>query len=273
MLAVARFNDSKYCSWAHHEWAGIEGVSEKELAHIEQMDPAQFDRKTWLALTFACELVTARFGPVPKKLMRQMRPTTPPRKSRRSRSWPRSWMPRTAAPTPSTPCSRGWTANLPESGIVDEAIMSAAFCAVLPPLLAYFSYASKRSIDEWCAACRLHPEDGCRVHGSRTGAQAARASSQAAARKRKQPARRASRLRKRQSNPRSGGAGRTSARAARRGPQAAARAASNRAAGKKPQRRAIRAGAQQPEQARARRSDDRLRLLPAWGRRCGRVPG
>ena len=34
------------------------------------------------------------------------------------------------------------------STIVDEAIMSAAFCAFLPPLLVYFSRASKRSIGE-----------------------------------------------------------------------------------------------------------------------------
>ena len=51
MLAVARLNDSKYCSWAHHEWAGIEGVTDEELAHIEQMDPANFDGRTWLALS------------------------------------------------------------------------------------------------------------------------------------------------------------------------------------------------------------------------------
>ena len=48
MFAVARHNDAKYCSWAHHEWAGIEGVSEKELAHIEQLDRTHLDRKTGL---------------------------------------------------------------------------------------------------------------------------------------------------------------------------------------------------------------------------------
>jgi AhpD family alkylhydroperoxidase len=92
MLAVARSNDAKYCSWAHHEWAMIEGVPEEELAHVEQMDPAQLDRKTWLAISFVRALVAANFGPVSKELCRRCGPATLPRNSTKSLSWPRSWM-------------------------------------------------------------------------------------------------------------------------------------------------------------------------------------
>jgi hypothetical protein len=53
MLVVARSNDSKYCSWGQHEWAIVEGVSGEALAHVEQMDPAHLDRKTWLAISHA----------------------------------------------------------------------------------------------------------------------------------------------------------------------------------------------------------------------------
>jgi alkylhydroperoxidase/carboxymuconolactone decarboxylase family protein YurZ len=154
MLAVARRNDSIYCSWAHHEWAAIEGVSEKELAHIEQMDPAHFDRKTWLALSFVRELVTARFGPVPGKLMQQMR-------SNYTAEEVEQIMLVAKVMDAANRISNTFDALLSRldgnasrtSGIVDEAIVSAALVAVLPPLLAYFSYASKRSIDE--LLCRM----------------------------------------------------------------------------------------------------------------------
>ena len=39
MFAVSKVNDCRYCSWAHHEWASVDGISEEELAQIEQMDP------------------------------------------------------------------------------------------------------------------------------------------------------------------------------------------------------------------------------------------
>ena len=52
MLAVSRVNDCKYCSWAHYEWANLEGIPEEELAQVEQIDPDHFDRKKWLALSY-----------------------------------------------------------------------------------------------------------------------------------------------------------------------------------------------------------------------------
>ena len=148
MLAVARLNDSKYCSWAHHEWASIEGVSEKELAHIEQMNPAQFDRKTWLALSFVCQLVTTRFGPVPKKLMQQIRSNYTTEEIEQITLVAKVMdAANRSSNTFDALLSRLNGKPSRNSAIVDEAIMSAAFLAVLPPLLAYFSYASKRSID------------------------------------------------------------------------------------------------------------------------------
>ena len=72
MLAVSRVNDCKYCSWAHYEWANLEGIPEEELAQVEQIDPDHFDRKKWLALSYVRELVAVRFGPVSQDLMRQM---------------------------------------------------------------------------------------------------------------------------------------------------------------------------------------------------------
>ena len=148
MLAVARLNDSKYCSWAHHEWAAIEGVSAKELGHIEQMDAAHFDRKTQVALDFVCQRVTARFGPVPKRLMQQMRSHCTADEIDQITLVARVMdAANRSSNTFDALVSRLDGKPSQSSGIVDEAIMSAAFCAVLPPLLAYFSYASKLSIE------------------------------------------------------------------------------------------------------------------------------
>jgi AhpD family alkylhydroperoxidase len=149
MLAIARLNESRYCSWAHHEWASIEGVSERQLAHIEQMDPAHFDRRTWVALTFVCELVSARFEPVSKKTMQQMRAHYTAAEIDEITLVAKVM----DAANRSSNTFDALLARLDgrastSSGIVDEAIMAAAFCAVLPPLLAYFSYASKRPVDE-----------------------------------------------------------------------------------------------------------------------------
>lgn len=149
MLAVARFNESKYCSWAHHEWANIEGVNEKELTHVEHMDPAQFDRKTWLAISFACELITARFGPVSKKLMRKMRAHYTAEEieeitlvAKVMDALNRS------SNTFDALVSRLGGKPSRDDRIVDEVIMSAVFCCAVPLLLAFFSRSSNRSIGE-----------------------------------------------------------------------------------------------------------------------------
>jgi alkylhydroperoxidase family enzyme len=149
MLAVARFNDSRYCSWAHHEWAIIEGVSEGDLAHVERMDRAHLDRKTWLAISFVRELVAADFGPVSKELLKRMRTRYTAREieeitlvakvmdalNRGSNTFDAFLSRLSGKPT--------------QNGqIIDEAIMSAVICCALPPLLTFFSRSSKLTIDD-----------------------------------------------------------------------------------------------------------------------------
>jgi len=73
MLAVAKLNDCRYCSWGHHEWAHIAGIPEEELAHIEQMDPEGFDRRKWVVLSYVRAFVSGKFGSVPRDLRREMR--------------------------------------------------------------------------------------------------------------------------------------------------------------------------------------------------------
>jgi AhpD family alkylhydroperoxidase len=68
MLAVAEANACNLCSLAHRRWAAAEGVSDEELAAIEDRDPEQFDRATWAAIAWAQARTRADLSPVPEEL-------------------------------------------------------------------------------------------------------------------------------------------------------------------------------------------------------------
>ena len=65
MLAVARANACRLCTLAHRRWALAEGVSDAELAALENQDAEQFDRRTWAAIAWADARARADLGPVP----------------------------------------------------------------------------------------------------------------------------------------------------------------------------------------------------------------
>lgn len=146
MLAVARSNDSKYCSWAHHEWALIEGVAEKKLLKVERVQDSEFGRRTHLALRFARELVAARFGPVAKELSQQMQAHYTVDEIEEIAFVAKVMdVANVSSNTFDALLSR--LGGRPSNGrIVDEAIMSAAFLCALPPILIYFSRATKRPV-------------------------------------------------------------------------------------------------------------------------------
>ncbi len=72
MLAVSRLNGCRFCSWGHHEWAQISGVSDEELAQLEQLDPSGFDRRKWVAISYVRALVKENFERVQPELRRAM---------------------------------------------------------------------------------------------------------------------------------------------------------------------------------------------------------
>ena len=150
MLAVAKLNDCRYCSWGHHEWAHIAGIPEEELAHIEDMDLEGFDRRKWVALSYVRAFVSGKFGSVPAGVTPvKCARTTPPMKSWRS-SWSSgSWTSVTAAPIPGMQCCRGLKGNpAADSHIIDEAVLSGAFLVVAPAAVVYLAHASNRSYRE-----------------------------------------------------------------------------------------------------------------------------
>lgn len=59
MVAVSQANGCRACSTAHRSWALRAGVTDDELAALENRDPAGFDRRTWAAVTWAQERAAA----------------------------------------------------------------------------------------------------------------------------------------------------------------------------------------------------------------------
>jgi len=57
MVAVSRMNRCRHCTAIHTAWASLAGLSDDELARIEEMDPATFERRDWLAMKYARCLV------------------------------------------------------------------------------------------------------------------------------------------------------------------------------------------------------------------------
>jgi len=66
IVAVAQANACRMCEHAHTRMALEAGVSDAELAALENMDERAFDRRTWLAIAHARERTKANFAPVPE---------------------------------------------------------------------------------------------------------------------------------------------------------------------------------------------------------------
>lgn len=64
MLAVARTNACRYCIFAHTDAGRHAGLTDADLARLESMDPADFDRRAWAAVAYARALARADLGPV-----------------------------------------------------------------------------------------------------------------------------------------------------------------------------------------------------------------
>jgi len=64
IVAVAKVNACRMCEHAHTRMALEAGVSDAELAALEDMNPSAFDRRTWLAIAHARERTRANFAPV-----------------------------------------------------------------------------------------------------------------------------------------------------------------------------------------------------------------
>ncbi len=64
IVAVAQVNACRMCEHAHTRMALEVGVSDAELASLENMEENAFDRNDWLAIAHARERTKAGFAPV-----------------------------------------------------------------------------------------------------------------------------------------------------------------------------------------------------------------
>lgn len=71
IVAVAQANACRMCEHAHTRMALEAGMTDAELAALEQMDPQGLDRRTWLALAYARERAEADFASSSEEEARQ----------------------------------------------------------------------------------------------------------------------------------------------------------------------------------------------------------
>ncbi len=149
MLAVSRLNGCRYCSWGHHEWAQISGVSNEELAQLEQLDPAGFDRRKWLAISYVRALVKEDFARVEPELRRAMQHKFTPDEIRKVEVIAKVMdIGNRGSNTFDAMLSRLRGVPAADSRIVDELILSGMFLVVAPAVVFKLSRASKRPFRE-----------------------------------------------------------------------------------------------------------------------------
>lgn len=73
MIAAAGADSSRQCSFAHREWARTVGVSEKDLAAVENLRTDELDERTWAALAWAQAYARSDFREVPADVVAEFR--------------------------------------------------------------------------------------------------------------------------------------------------------------------------------------------------------
>ena len=146
MFAGSLLNDCRYCTWGHHEWANTLGVSDEELAHIEQMDPSGFDRRKWIAISYVRALVSADFAEVAVDLGKEMRANYTAREVKDIDLVARVMnIANRGGNTWDAMLSRLRGAPSADSRVFDEIVLSGAFLVTVPIVLLLLSRASHRS--------------------------------------------------------------------------------------------------------------------------------
>ena len=145
MLAVSRLNDCRFCTWGHHEWAQLNGVSDEELAGLEQLDASGFDRRKWIAIRYVRALVERDFMGVQPELRRAMQHKYSPREIREIELIAKVMdIGNRGANTFDAMLSRLRGTPAADSRIVDEVVLSGLFLVVAPAVVFFLSRASKR---------------------------------------------------------------------------------------------------------------------------------
>ena len=68
MVAVARVNSCRFCSYMHREWALRVGLPEDELAALEGLDADSFDARRWAAIAYVQAFAGSDLRTVPEPI-------------------------------------------------------------------------------------------------------------------------------------------------------------------------------------------------------------
>ena len=149
MLTVSELNHCRYCTWAHHEWAQMVGVSDEELAQVEQLDPKGFDRRKWLAISYVRAMVSANFGRIDDVLVGEMKTNYSAQEIKEIDIVARIMdIANRSANTWDALLSRLRGGPIAESHVVDELVMSGAFLITAPIVVFFLSRTSKQPLME-----------------------------------------------------------------------------------------------------------------------------
>jgi hypothetical protein len=146
----------------------MNGISNEELARLEQLDPTGFDRRKWLAITYVRALVQQDFRRVQPELRRAMQHKYSPREIREIELIAKVIdIGNRGANTFDAMLSRLGGVPAADSRIIDEFILSGLFLAIAPAVVFFLSRASKRPFLEMARSLLADTRQRDGVHAAR----------------------------------------------------------------------------------------------------------
>jgi AhpD family alkylhydroperoxidase len=140
MVSVAAANSCRQCSYAHREWALIEGLPPDELAALESMDPESFDERTWAAVAWVHALAASDFMDVPEAIDANFRAQFSPREQAdielvaRTMTWANQ-----ISNTVDAAVDRAKGSPAPGSDVLSELEAVVLYGLAVPPLIIWMS--------------------------------------------------------------------------------------------------------------------------------------
>jgi AhpD family alkylhydroperoxidase len=138
MVSVAAANSCRHCSYAHREWALIEGLPPDELAALEGRDPESFDERTWAAVAWVHAAAASDFTDVPEAIEANFRAQFSPQEQADIELVARTmtWM-NQISNTVDAAWAR-WNGDpVPGSGVLSELEAVVLYGLAVPPLIVW----------------------------------------------------------------------------------------------------------------------------------------
>jgi AhpD family alkylhydroperoxidase len=138
MVSVAAANSCRHCSYAHREWALIEGLPADELAALEGRDPDSFDERKWAAIAWVHALAASDFTDVPDAIDANFRAQYNPQEQADIELVARTmtWM-NQISNTVDAAAARVKGSPVPESGVLSELEAVVLYGLAVPPLFVW----------------------------------------------------------------------------------------------------------------------------------------